>query len=54
MSTTAQCQNPDPVGASGSYTVTTKLFVSGGNPDQLSSGLTSSPPAPKMPLSCGV
>src|SRR4051812_2278912 len=47
---TAQCQKPDPVGASGSYTVTAKLCVSSGNPDQLSCGETSSPPAPMMPL----
>ena len=47
---TAQCQKPDAVGASGSYTVTAKLRVSSGNPDQLSCGETSSPPAPMMPL----
>src|ERR1700753_666445 len=51
---TAQCQNPDSVGASGSYTVTAKLRVSSGKPDQLSCGLTSSPPAPMIPLICGV
>lgn len=33
MFATAQCQNPDAVGASGSNTVTTKLFVSAGKPD---------------------
>src|SRR3984893_16212664 len=49
---TAQCQNPDSVGASGSYTVTAKLRVSSGNPDQLNCGLTSSPPAPMIPLIC--
>src|SRR3978361_565883 len=47
---TAQCQNPDPVGASGSYIVTAKLRVVSGNPDQLSCGETSEPPAPMMPL----
>ena len=47
---TAQCQKPDAVGASGSYTVTAKLRVSSGKPDQLSCGETSSPPAPMMPL----
>src|SRR3954453_13505825 len=47
---TAQCQKPDAVGASGSYTVTAKLFVSSGKPDQLNRGETPSPPAPKMPL----
>src|ERR1700749_4195224 len=51
---TAQCQNPDSVGASGSYTVTAKPRVSSGNPDQLSCGVTSSPPAPKSPLTGGV
>src|SRR3546814_1594779 len=33
MFATAQCQNPDAVGASGSNTVPTKLFVSAGKPD---------------------
>src|SRR5882757_5158427 len=47
---TAQCQNPDAVGASGSYIVTAKLRVVSGNPDQLSCGETSEPPAPMMPL----
>ena len=42
---TAQCQNPLAVGASGSYTVTAKLFVSGGKPDHVSWGETSSPPS---------
>src|ERR1700755_1007615 len=50
---TAQCQKPDAVGASGSYTVTAKLFVPSGNPEQDSCGLTSSPPAPVLPLTCG-
>ena len=47
---TAQCQKPDAVGASGSNTVTAKLRVASGNPDQLNCGDTSSPPAPMMPL----
>src|SRR6476469_3979632 len=47
---TAQCQKPDAVGASGSYTVTAKLRVSSGKPDQESCGATSDPPAPIMPL----
>src|SRR4029077_20806660 len=47
---TAQCQKPDAVGASGSYTVTAKLRVSSGKPDQESCGETSEPPAPMMPL----
>src|SRR3954467_1306183 len=50
----AQCQKPDAVGASGSYTVTAKLLVSSGKPDQLSCGETSSPPAPMMPLTCSL
>ena len=49
-SATAQCQKPDAVGASGSYTVTAKLLVSAGNPDQLSCGEVSEPPAPMIPL----
>src|SRR3978361_373663 len=47
---TAQCQNPEAVGASGSYIVTAKLRVCSGKPDQLSCGDTSDPPAPMMPL----
>src|SRR5262245_32125490 len=47
---TAQCQKPDAVGASGSYMVTAKLWVSSGKPDQLSCGDVSDPPAPMMPL----
>src|SRR5687767_8626989 len=47
---TAQCQNPDAVGASGSYMVTAKLRVSSGKPDHESCGETSDPPAPMMPL----
>ena len=42
------------MGASGSKQVTTKLFVSSGNPDQARWGDTSSPPAPKMPLTWGI
>ena len=38
MSMTSQCQNPDPVGASGSKQVTANPLVSGGNPCQRSSG----------------
>ena len=47
---TAQCQNPEAVGASGSYMVTAKLRVSSGKPDQHSWGETSDPPAPMIPL----
>src|SRR5688500_16521142 len=41
---TDQCQKPLPVGASGSYTVTAKLFVPSGKPDHDSCGERSSPP----------
>ncbi len=34
MSNSTQCQNPLPVGASGSKQVTAKLLVSGGKPSQ--------------------
>jgi hypothetical protein len=44
---TAQCQKPEPPGASGSWVVTTKLCVCGGNPDQDSCGDRLSPPAPR-------
>src|SRR5687767_5404460 len=52
-STTAQCQKPLGVGASGSYMLTMKLCVLSGKPDQLSSGDWSWPPAPKMALHWG-
>src|SRR5437016_3322095 len=54
MFTTAQCQKPRTVGASGSTMVTTKLCVADGKPLQESCGETSCPPAPKMPLTCGI
>jgi hypothetical protein len=55
MFTTAQCQKPVTVGASGSHIVTTKLCVPDGKPPlQESCGETSWPPAPKMPLTCGI
>src|SRR5271168_4375865 len=38
MPSTIQCQNPEPVGASGSKQVTAKLLVSAGKPDQESDG----------------
>src|ERR1700676_2493007 len=38
MSSTAQCQNPDPVGASGSYNVKAKLLVPAGAPFHANSG----------------
>jgi len=53
MSMTAQCQNPDPVGASGSNTVTTKLLVAAGKPVQVSCGELSLPPGtPPRSESC--
>src|SRR5207253_11056634 len=54
MFTTAQCQKPPTVGASGSNMVTAKLFVPDGKPLQESCGETSWPPAPKMPLTCAI
>ena len=48
MSTTSQCQNPEPVGASGSKQVTAKLLVSAGNPDQRRPGEMLSPDMPKL------
>ena len=53
MLATAQCQKPLAVGASGSNTVTAKLLVPSGKPDQDSWGERSSPPAPITPLTCG-
>ena len=44
MSQATQCQNPDPVGASGSKQVTAKERVPSGAPDQLRSGERFSPP----------
>src|ERR1700684_908274 len=38
MPSTIQCQNPEPVGASGSKQVTAKLLVSAGKPDHESDG----------------
>src|SRR5437879_6357761 len=54
MFTTAQCQKPPTVGASGSIIVITKLLVPDGKPLQESCGEASSPPAPKTPLTCGI
>ncbi len=45
---TTQCQKPDPVGASGSYTVITKLCASFGAPDQARWGETLLPVHPKL------
>src|SRR3712207_8157348 len=53
MLATAQCQKPLAVGASGSNTVTAKLFVPSGKPVQDSCGERSSPPAHMIPLTCG-
>ena len=38
MSTSTQCQKPDPVGASGSKQVTAKPLVSAGKPDHDNAG----------------
>jgi hypothetical protein len=38
MSTSTQCQKPEPVGASGSKQVTAKLLVSAGKPDHDNDG----------------
>src|SRR5689334_21759687 len=46
MLITDQCHQPEPVGASGSYTVTAKLLVSLGAPLHLSAGDLISPPQP--------
>src|SRR5690606_21031652 len=54
MLNTAQCQNPDAVGASGSKQVTAKLLVSAGKPSHRRCGDRSSPPAPILPDRCGV
>src|SRR5580700_9642527 len=49
MSSTIQCQKPLPVGASGSYIETTKLWVCWGKPDHDSCGEMSLPPGtPKI------
>src|SRR3954469_5265846 len=47
MLTTSQCQNPLPVGASGSKQVTAKLLVPVGAPDQARCGERLSPSQPK-------
>src|SRR5690349_4471280 len=47
MSITDQCHHPDPVGASGSYTVTAKLLVSLGAPLHFKAGDLFSPEQPK-------
>jgi hypothetical protein len=47
MLTTSQCQNPLPVGASGSKQVMAKLFVSLGAPDHARCGDWLPPAQPK-------
>src|SRR6187455_2726236 len=51
---TTQCQKPLPVGASGSYVVTTKLFVPAGAPLQLRAGDTFCPGHPMTLATCFV
>src|SRR5574344_2664346 len=46
-STTGQCHQPEPLGASGSYTVTAKLCVPSGAPLQRSTGEALRPVQPK-------
>ena len=54
MLNTPQCQNPLPVGASGSRHVTAKLLVPSGAPSHRRCGDVSVPPGtPNMPLACG-
>src|SRR5690606_28145139 len=48
MSTTIQCHQPEPVGASGSYTVTAKLLVPSGAPLHCKTGDWLLPPQPNM------
>src|SRR5215212_10786655 len=47
MLITDQCHHPEPVGASGSYTLTAKLLVSLGAPLHFSAGDLFSPEQPK-------
>jgi hypothetical protein len=53
MSNTVQCQNPVLVGASGSKSVTTKLFVAAGAPDHDNCGEVLPPPQPLNPVEMG-
>ena len=53
MSNTVQCQNPVLVGASGSKSVTTKLFVSAGAPDHDNCGEVLPPPQPLNSVEMG-
>src|SRR6187551_3015447 len=48
MLITDQCHQPEPVGASGSYTVTAKLLVSLGAPLHFKAGDLFSPEQPKL------
>jgi len=50
MFTSDQCHQPEPVGASGSYAVTTKLFVPSGAPLQLNCGERLPPSGSQPPL----
>ena len=51
---TTQCHQPEPVGASGSYTVTAKLLVPSGAFDHLNSGEILSPVQPKLLKTCAL
>src|SRR6185436_19651938 len=54
MSMTSQCQNPLPVGASGSYMVSTKLCVPGGAPVHDRLGETFCPEQPNALRTCSL
>src|SRR6185503_6423800 len=54
MSNTIQCQNPLPVGASGSYMVRTKLSVPGGAPLHARLGETFCPEQPNALSTCSL
>src|SRR5689334_23182111 len=54
MLATTQCQKPDPVGASGSNIVSTKLLVPWGAPCHESWGETLPPVQPKPLSTCGM
>src|SRR5262245_34276261 len=49
---TTQCHHPLPVGASGSYTITAKLFVPAGAPLHTRAGETFLPVQPKLLNTC--
>ncbi len=54
MSYTTQCHQPEPVGASGSYTVKAKLLVPAGAPLHVSGGEMFLPLQPKPLKTCSL